>query len=171
MLQPADLAGTPTSPAADDLRAWLRPPMPCATYRSAGKVTAARAIQVLYPVAETIPTVLLEHVAVYRAGGAAQYLHELRRALAGCRGCTEHGRGWRIVDTRVGTPDSILVRLTETVEYGDGASRLQSTYVAVARAGNAMVVLADLGWEAGDGHESLVRALAPIAVNRASIVG
>jgi hypothetical protein len=85
MLQPADLGGAETAPAADDLRPWLRPPQPFGPYRSDGQRGTERAIQILYPVSDIRPTVLLEYVTVYRGGGAAQYLREFTRAVTRCR--------------------------------------------------------------------------------------
>ncbi|WP_199509860.1 hypothetical protein [Nucisporomicrobium flavum] len=169
MLQPADL-GVPVTTAAADLRPWLRPPQPCGPFRSSARRTADNAVQALYPVSEIRPTVLLEYVAVYRGGGAAQYLRELRRAVTRCHGCTDPaGRTWRLLDTRVAGRDSLLIGVAETFDYGDSV-RVKTTYVAVARVGHAVVVLADIGWEAGDGHENLVREFVPIAVDRASIL-
>jgi len=170
MLQPADLGGHETSPADDDLRPWLRPPQPCVAYRSAAKRGADRAIRAVYPVGDVRPTVLVEYVAVYRAGGAAQYLRELQRAVSRCRGCTDEGRSWRIVDRGIVGRHSLLLAVSETVSYGDTSSRVKTTYIAVARTGHAIVVLADIGWEVGDGHEALVRDLAPLAVARASVL-
>jgi hypothetical protein len=60
--------------------------------------------QVLYPVSDSRPTVLLEYVTVYRGDGAAQYLREFTRAVTRCRGCSDQERTWRVVGTaRAGT--------------------------------------------------------------------
>jgi hypothetical protein len=169
MLQPADL-GVDVTPAAADLRPWLRPPQPCGTFRSSARRTADNAVQALYPVSDIQPTVLLEYVAVYRGGGAAQYLRELRRAVSRCHGCTDRaGRTWTLRGTGVAGRASLLISVSETIEYG-GSPRVKTTYVAVARVGHAVVVLADIGWEAGDGHEALVREFVPIAAQRASVL-
>ncbi|MFI1994532.1 hypothetical protein [Actinoplanes sp. NPDC020271] len=170
MLQPADLGGVETMPAADDLRPWLRPPQPCALYRSAALRGADRAVEAVYPVGDVRPTVLLEYVAVYRGGGAAQYLRELTRAVTRCSGCTDTGRTWQVVGTGIAGRHSLLLSVRETVGY-EGDNRVQTSYVAVARTGHAIVVLADIGWEIGDGHEAVVRDLAPVAVARAAVVG
>lgn len=170
MLQPADLGGRDVTPAADDLRPWLRPPQPCGTYRSAARRVADRAVQALYPVSEIRPTVLLEYVAVYRGQGAAQYMRELERAVGHCKVCVADGRTWRILEHGVAGRQSLLLSVSETVGY-EGDTRVQTTYLAVARTGPAIVVLADLGWEVGDGHVDLVRTFAPVAVTRAAILG
>jgi hypothetical protein len=170
MLQPADLGGVETAPAAEDLRLWLRPPQPFGPYRSAAARGADRAVQVLYPVGEVRPTVLLEYVAVYRGAGAAQYLREIDRAIGPCGGRTDvAGRTWRIVGREIAGRHSLLLSVSEVTGYED-STRVKTTYVAVARTGHAIVVLADIGWEVGDGHETLVRGLAPAAVSRAAIL-
>ena len=170
MLQPADLGGHETAPADDDLRPWLRPPQPCGVFRSAAKRTAERAIQAVYPVGDIRPTVLLEDVAYYRGTGAAQYLRELARAVGHCGGCTDQERTWRILDHGVAGRESLLLSVKETVSQ-EGSSRVKTTYLVAARTGHAVVVLSDIGWELGDGHEALVRQFAPAAVARASILG
>ena len=170
MLQPADLGGVAISPAAAALRPELRPPQPFVRYHSAAKRVADRAVQAVYPVGDVRPTVLLEYVATYRGGGAAQYLRELRQAVRHSTGRTDDGRTWRILDQGIAGRHSMLLSVSQTVEYGDTGSRVQTIYVAVARVGHAVVVLADIGWEVGDGHEVIVRGLAPAAVLRASVL-
>jgi hypothetical protein len=59
--------------------------------------------------------------------------------------------------------------VTETVGY-DGGERVKTSYVAIVRTGHAIVVLADIGWELGDGHASLVHGLVPAAVARAAML-
>jgi hypothetical protein len=169
MLQPADLGGVVPVPAEQDLWPWLRPPAPCARVSGLGVRTAERAVRVVYPVAETQPTVLLEYVAVYRGSGAERYLWRLRRAVSRpCGSCVADGRTWRLSRTGVAGRNSLLLSVSQTVEYPDGTGRVQTAYVVVARVGHAVVVVADGGWEYGDGHRSLVRRLAPIAVHRAA---
>jgi hypothetical protein len=170
MLQPVDIGGVETSPAAEDLRPWLRPPQPFGPYRSAAERGADRAVQVLYPVGDVRPTVPLEYVAVYRGAGAAQYLREIERAVGRCGGRTDvDGRTWRVVGRGIAGRHSLLLSVAEVTGYED-STRVKTTYVAVARVGHAIVVLADIGWEVGDGHQTLVRDLAPAAVSRAAIL-
>ncbi|MFG1605202.1 hypothetical protein [Actinoplanes sp. NPDC049265] len=169
MLQPADLAGAVPVPADQDLWPWLRPPAPHAYLSRVGVRTAERAVRVVYPVAETQPTVLLEYVAVYRGMGAERYLWRLRGAVSRPHArCAADGRTWRLAATGVAGRDSLLLSVSQTVQYPDGTGRVQTAYVAVARVGHALVVVADVGWEYGDGHRSLTRRLAPVAVRRAA---
>lgn len=173
-LQPEDLGGAATAPADAELRPYLRPPQPCAApggYPAVGSRRASGAVSALYPVAETRPTVLLEDLGVYQNDGAHRYLRQLRRAVAGAGGCTDATGRWTVLAYDVAGRDSVLLRLREQVEDYDGNLVTRSTYLFVARVGAAVVTLADLGWELGDGHESVVRDLAPAAVRRAGTLG
>jgi hypothetical protein len=105
----------------------------------------------------------VEHVAVYRSRGAHRHLRELRRAVAASGGAG----GWSVLASGVAGDESVLLRLREHLDY---AGVGKDTYVVVARTGRALVVVADTGWETGDGHEALVRALGPAAVRRAGIL-
>jgi hypothetical protein len=166
MLQPEDLHGHILGPAPDDLWPNLRPPQPCAdAYPSTRQRRSDRAISGLVGVGER-PTVVVEEVAVYRSNGARRYLRDLRRALRGCGGVDEQGGRWTVLDTRVAGRDSLLLRLRQDIDYG--GPTIKDTYLAVARVGRALVVVADVGWEDGDGHEALVRELITAAVRRAS---
>jgi hypothetical protein len=167
-LQPTDLGGVVPQPADPHLRAALRPPQPCvpdglpalAARYAAGAVTA------VYPVdGGSRPTVLLEDIGLYRGAGAREYMRELRRAVASCEGCTDATGTWSVLDRRVAGRESLLLRLETAVDI-EGSVFLQHSYIVVARAGKAVVVLADLGWEAGDGHEDVVRSLTKAAVRR-----
>jgi hypothetical protein len=124
-----------------------------------------RTLAAAYPVGERW-TVLLEHVTAYRGLGAADYLHELRQELSGDRGWAEPGRRWVAVDEDIAGDESLLVRLRETAG-GGRLVHLRTRYLVVARTGGAVLVLADLGWDDGDGREALVRQLAAPAVWRA----
>ena len=159
MLQPADLGGAPTTTVTDGSWSALRPPQPCGPYPSDRLRRAERAVQAMIGVGER-PTVIVNDVGVYRPGGARTYLAQLRRAVAGCS-------GWSVLDTGVAGDESVLLRLREHIDY---ANTDKYTYVLVARTGRALVVVADAGWEDGDGHESLVRELGVAAVRRAAVV-
>ncbi|MET0520746.1 MAG: hypothetical protein ABW156_02045 [Jiangellaceae bacterium] len=163
LLQPADLGGATPGPLTDDTWSGLRRPQPCpgVALPSAAFVQDQRAVSAMIGFGER-PTVIMEHVATYRADGADRYLAELRRDLASC-GDT----GWTVLATGVAGDESMLLRLREYVDY---AQTWKNTYVLVARVGSALVVLADTGWEAGNGHESLVRDLSAAAVSRAAVV-
>jgi len=152
--------------------AWpaLRPPQPCADgpYRSAALRRVDRTVSGLVGVGER-PTVLVEHVTIYRANGAQSYLRQLRRALDRCAGTDARGTEWTVLATGVAGRDSLLLRMREEVDYGDRLV-VKDTYLAVARVGRAVVVVADVGWEDGDGHEPLVRESITTAVRQASIL-
>lgn len=170
LLQPEDLRGASMSPADDDSWPGLRPPQPCAdgTYRSTALRRTDRAASALVGVDER-PTVVVEYLAIYRANGAHRYLRELRRALNRCHGIDEQGNRWKILATGVAGRDSMLLRLRERFEFA-GEIVTKNTYLAVARVGRALVMVADVGWEISDGHRALVRELITPAVRRARIL-
>jgi hypothetical protein len=163
LLQSGDLGGATPGPLTDDTWSGLRPPQPCpgVALRSAAFVQDERAMSVMVGIGDR-PTVVMEHVATYRADGADRYLTELSRNLASC-----DDTGWTVLATGVAGDESMLLRLREYVDY---AQTWKNTYVLVARVGSALVVLADTGWENGNGHESLVRDLSGAAVRRAAVV-
>ncbi|GAA3346063.1 hypothetical protein GCM10020358_55630 [Amorphoplanes nipponensis] len=160
LLQPADLGGAGTTAVTDDYWAALQPPQPCGPYPSARLRRADRAVQAMIGVDDR-PTVVVNDVAIYAADGAHRYLRQLRRAVAGC------GPGWAVLATGVAGDESVLLRHREHIDYADTD---KDTYVVVARTGRALVVVADTGWETADGHEAVVRDLAPVAVGRAAVV-
>ncbi|HWG98697.1 MAG TPA: hypothetical protein VNV66_05085 [Pilimelia sp.] len=168
MLQPEDLGGATPTPVDGDAWRILRPPMPCGdrAYPSVALFRAQRAVSVLLGVDDR-PTVVVEHLATYRSTGARQYLRELRHALVRHGGCDTPDREWTLLATGVAGPGSMLIRMRERIEYG-GETLVKDTYLAVARVHRAVVVLADVGWETGHGHEALVRRLITVAVRRAS---
>jgi hypothetical protein len=161
MLQAADLHGAAPEPVTDDYWSALRPPQPCGPYAGAGRSRADRAISAVVGIDDR-PTVVMEHVAVHGPRGAHRYLRDLRRAA---RGCAESGVRWTVRGTGLAGDESLLLRRREYVEF---AGTYKNTYVAVARTGRVLVVVADAGWETGSGHESLVRELAVRAVSRAA---
>lgn len=167
-LQPADLGGVVPQPADPELRPALRPPQPCVTggFASLTDRYAPGAVTAVYPVAEDRPTVLLEDIGLYRGSGARWYMRELRRAVRSCEGCTDSSGIWSVIGRGIAGRDSLLLRLETAVDI-EGSVYVHHDYILVARVGKAVVVLADLGWEVGDGHEDLVRSLAPAAVRRA----
>jgi len=172
-LQPADLGGISPIPVTDDFRQYLRPPQPRAhhVYRSAALRKANGTISILYPVSENHPTVVLETVSIYRTGGAQLYMRELRRAVSRCGGLTDATGRWTLLTTGVAGRDSLLIRLQQKTEDHGGNQIIQTTYIVVARAGKAVVALADIGWETGNGHTDIVRKLAVPAVKRARTAG
>jgi hypothetical protein len=89
------------------------------------------------------PTVVLEHVALYRSDGARRYLGELRRALPTCA-----EPRWTRLATGIAGDESLLLGLRE---YVDHAQASKFTVVLVARVERVLVVVADTGWETGRG--------------------
>ena len=104
-----------------------------------------------------------ELVGVYRDGGAAQFLAELRDQLRRCPGTPDEG--WAQVGGGLGGDDSLLVRRTFQQARGGNPPTTMNQYVGVVRIGRVVVVLASVGWEAPMGFEQIVRALAPTAVS------
>jgi hypothetical protein len=168
LLQPEDLAGAQTVALPPSRWGHLRPPRPGPdTFRSDVLRRTDRAIAATYTVADR-PTRVLEHVSTYRRSGAADYLAELRNALSGYHGCVEPTRRWMAVDEDLLGDESVMLRLREDRHGSAGhPGRLWTSYLLVARVGAGIIVLGDLGWAGGDGHEAVVRHLAPAAVCRA----
>jgi hypothetical protein len=168
MLQPEDLRGAFVSAVDGDTWSQLRPPQPCAdrSYPSDGLRRDDRAVMAVVGIDER-PTVVVEHVATYRANGAHRYLRDLRRALAVCGGIDEEGGRWTVLATGVAGDESLLLRHRTYLDYAD---MYHNTYLTVARIGRVLVVVADAGWETGSGHEPLVRELSTIAVWRAAVL-
>jgi hypothetical protein len=159
MLRAEDLHGVTPEPVTDDYWSALRPPRPCSDrpHASTALRRADRAVWAMIGVDDR-PTVVLHHVAFYRSGGAQLYLRELRTALSTCD-------SWTRLATGVAGDESLLLRFREYIDY---AQAYKNTYVLVARAGGALVVVADTGWETASGHENLVRELGVKAVQRLS---
>jgi hypothetical protein len=115
------------------------------------------------------PTVVVEYIAVYHSNGAHRYLRDLRRALETGHGAGDRPGRWKILAARVAGPDSVLLRLRADIEYA-GEAITRDTYVAVARVGRLLVVVADAGAERSTGHRGLVEELITPAVRRASVL-
>jgi hypothetical protein len=168
MLQPADLRGATPEPFTDDHWSALLPPQPCAgtTYPSAALRRAGRSVSAMVGMNE-LPTVVLEHVAVYKSDGAHRYLRELRRGLAACDGPDQQGARWTTLATGVAGDESLLLRRRVYLDY---AGTYHNSYLVVARVGRVLVVVADIGWETAGGHRALVRELGAKAVRRAAVL-
>jgi hypothetical protein len=167
LLQPEDLAGPRTSPAGTRPFA---PPRPCAEpgYPSDGALLGSTAVEVYYRApgvpADYIPTTTIqEYVALYRADGAARFLADLNAALVRCPGTTSP---WRVVDRGLAGEESILIRVGPT----NTGHAMVDQYIAVARSGRVVVVVADLGWEDTVDTTERVRSLIPVALRRASTI-
>jgi hypothetical protein len=167
-IQAEDLGGAEIMTPDATLRPFLRPALPCGArrYHSLGLRRAAGSISFMHHYAER-PTVVIEHVALYRADGARRYLAELRRAM-GRHGCTDRTGRWTVLRRDVAGRDSLLIRLRERTTGYEGRPIIKDTYLIVARVGRAVVTLSDIGWEESSGHAPVVRTLIPIALRRAA---
>ncbi|MDI6097378.1 hypothetical protein QLQ12_02020 [Actinoplanes sp. NEAU-A12] len=156
MLRPADLGGAETREA--DAESWpaLRPPRPCGM--RAPKPAADRAVSAIVD-ADRAPVVVLEYVAQHPAGAAERYLRRLRAAVRDCP-------NWRL--EKSGT-DTLTMRWTQTWEHVDDRVT-HHTYVAVARTGRAIVLVADLGWETSSGERARAERLITPATRRAAVL-
>jgi hypothetical protein len=65
---------------------------------------------------------------------------------------------------------SVLVRIDQKESYAGEKKETVSRYAALARAGDVIVVIADLGWENTGGSEELARELISRAVERAGTI-
>jgi hypothetical protein len=152
LLRPADLGGV--APRAADGDDWpqLRPPRPCGA--AVPVPVTDRAVAAVIDV-DGAPESIMEYVAVHR--DPDRYLRKLRKALRNCP-------DWRIEQSRA---DGLTLRWTQRWEHVEDEIT-HHTYVAVARTGRAVVVVADSGWETSDGDRAVAERLLVTAVRRAS---
>ncbi|MEV0900030.1 hypothetical protein [Actinoplanes sp. NPDC049802] len=173
LLQPADIRGARPENLEQGEYAYVRPLRPCgdARYRSDSTRTAAVAKRYVVPGPgqETVPTVVVQFIGRHSAGGAAGQVQDIDAALAKCPGGLGEGRRkWDIIESDA---DSILVRIGQRFSYADEEPATVNHYAALARVNDAIVVVADMGWENMDGSEDLVRDLIGKARQRAEAVG
>jgi len=163
MLQASELHGATPSTLDDNSWGHLRPPEPCADvpYPSAALCRSSRSIAAAVGVNVTV-----EYVGVYWPNGARRYVHDLQRALDTCRGVDGQGR-WEIIETGLAGRYSVLLR-----QRADRAGRAatRDTFIAIARLGRVLVVVADVGGEAGDGRRELVAELISPALRRTNFL-
>jgi hypothetical protein len=118
-----------------------------------------------------IPSVVTEFVGRHAPGGAAAQFQEIGEALKRCPGgLGEDQRRWTILGTPDAGDQSVLVRIDQKESYADEKKETVSRYAALARTGDVIVVVADLGWENTGGSEKLVRDLIGKAVDRAGTI-
>ncbi|MEV6523954.1 hypothetical protein AB0M43_18545 [Longispora sp. NPDC051575] len=119
-----------------------------------------------------IVSTVQERVSIYRAGGAAAFLGEVREQVGRCPGVPGAGSGaWQILGSAGLGDDSVVLRNTKYVTYLPGKpGGEQQTYAVLVRIGDVVVVVADLGWETGAGHEPVLRQIAARAVERAAVL-
>jgi hypothetical protein len=165
----SDAAGTSDIPASA-----LRPCGDSDPYPSDDSRTAAVAVSYAPGSggAGTVPNVFVEFVGRHAPGGAADQFDEINKALRRCPGSlAEKKRRWTKLGTDIAGDESVLVRIDQRMSYGDEEPETVSDYAALARTGDMIVVVADIGWENLDGSEKLVRDLIGKAVRRAGNTG
>lgn len=167
LLQPGDLGGAKLAPLPEGQSAHLRPARPCNTrYPSDATRTAAVAMraQVTTGTNQT-PLIVLQYVGLH-PGKATAAFADIAAALRQCPGSLKSGQHkWETVGTGIAGDESMLLRVSERFEYG-GSEVTTTTPVVVARVGDYVTVVADLGWETASGDEQYVRQLAAKAVER-----
>ncbi|MEO3819628.1 hypothetical protein [Plantactinospora sp. B24E8] len=167
LLQPADLHGAKLEPVPEGESAHLRPARPCgARYPSDRTRTAAVAMRAyVSPADGYTPHVVLQYVGLH-PGHAEAAFDEIAEAVRGCPGNLESGQlRWEVAGTGIAGDESLLVRVSERFSYGDEA-HVVTTPTVIARVGDHVTVLADLGWENASGDEPKLRQLATKAVER-----
>ncbi|BBH69268.1 hypothetical protein ACTI_59530 [Actinoplanes sp. OR16] len=175
VLQPSDVRDAEAAPLDQGLHAHVRPLRPCGDdrYPSDETRTDAVAMRFIVPGAEanSTPSVVTEFVGLHSSGGAAAQFAEISAALQKCPGGLGSGadeRRWTVLDS---DDDSMLVRIDQRYAYADQTPETVSNFAALSRVGDAIVVVADLGWENMGGSEDLVRSLITKAEERASTIG
>jgi hypothetical protein len=173
LLQPADLNGAEMKPVDGDAGKALRPPRPCGdAHPSDPARVASTAATAVHPSAgggeSTAPSVILETIVRYRPGSGAQAFDELMAAIARCPGTAgADTREWQSLGPLDAGDEAVLFRTSTQVRADDQATLAPWTWpVAVARVGDDLVLVADLGWETMNGEETTVRSLITAAVQR-----
>jgi hypothetical protein len=167
LLQPQDLGGSALEPLREGQSAHLRPARPCdARYPSdATRSTAVAMRAQVGPGANQTPLIVIQYVGLH-PGRATAAFADIAAAVRRCPGSLRSGqRQWRTAGTGIAGDESMLLRVSERFEYGD-TKVVTTTPVVVARVGDYITVLADLGWETASGDERYVRQLAAKAVER-----
>jgi len=167
LLQPADLGGSTLEPLAEGQSEHLRPARPCdARYPSDATRTSAVAMRAQVSSGEgQTPTIVIQYVGRH-PGHADKAFDEIAAAVRRCPGGLGEGeRQWRTAGEGGAGDESLLLRVSERIEYG-GQETTVTTPVVVARVGDYITVVADLGWESAGGDEQRVRQLATTAADR-----
>lgn len=176
LLQPADVRDAEPEPLPEGEFSYLRPLRPCGEERYPSDSSREDAVAVRYVPEPAsggeIPSVVTEFVGRHAPGGAAEQFEEIGAALKRCPGGLGEGeRRWTILGSPNAGDQSVLVRVDQKESYADEKKETVSRYAALARVGDAIVVVADLGWENTGGSEKLVRELIGKAVQRAGTIG
>ncbi|MEU4564446.1 hypothetical protein AB0F72_39210 [Actinoplanes sp. NPDC023936] len=168
LLQPADVGGAQPEKLPEGEFAHVRPVRPCGDepYPSDRLRTGAVAMRYLVRSDEgSVPTIVTEFLG---RGGAAEQFADIRAALDRCPGGLGEGqRRWSVIGTGIAGDESVLVRIDERFSYADEEPATVSQFAGVARSGDMLVVVTDVGWENLGGSEELVRELTGKAVRRA----
>lgn len=173
LLQPSDTRNAEAQPLEEGDFSHVRPLRPCgdAKYSSDGSRTDAVATRFTVPGAEqgSVPSVVVQFVGKHAAGGAADQFKEIDAALDKCPGgLGKDQHKWTIIDADA---NSILVRIEQRFSYADEEPATVSHFAALSKVNDAIVVVADLGWENMGGSEALVRDLIAKAEKRAATIG
>ncbi|WP_229068964.1 hypothetical protein [Actinoplanes sp. DH11] len=172
LLQPGDVRDAEGQPFEQGEVTHVRPLRPCGDAPYASDESRVDAVAMRYIVENTqegsTPTVVAQFVGRHRPGGAAEQFAEIGAALDRCPGgLGEDEKKWAVLDA---DDDSMVVRIDERFSYADEAPSTVSHYAAMSRVGDAVVVVADLGWENLGGDEKLVRDLIAKAEERAATI-
>ncbi|MEE6261542.1 hypothetical protein [Plantactinospora sonchi] len=167
LLQPEDLNGARLEPVPDGESAHLRPARPCdARYPSDRTRTAAVAMRAYVSQGDGYTShVVLQYVGLH-PGHAETAFDEIVDAVRQCPGSLGTGQQrWEVAGTGVAGDESLLLRVSERFNYGDDV-HVVTTPAVIARVGDHVTVVADLGWENAGGSEPELRLLAAKAVER-----
>jgi hypothetical protein len=175
LLAPADVSGAKPEALANGELSYLRPLRPCGDERYTSDSSRDDAVAVKYvpypPSGGDVPAVVIEFVARHAPGGAAEQFKEIGEALKRCPGGLGEGqRRWTVLASPDAGDQSLLVRIDQKESYADEEKEIVGRYAALARVGDVIVVVTDLGWENIGGSEKLVRELIGKAVQRAGTI-
>jgi hypothetical protein len=148
----------------------VSPPAFCgATFASRGDIGIRRSSQLLWrhradPEGSTPAGTVTETVTVYRGRGATRFVTDLRAAVAGCRsqkiGTISHT--YKALGSVVSGRDSVLIEDSTPAFAEDGTpvSGRRYVYWAAVRAGDAVALVENEGWEdaSADRTESVLFA-------------
>ncbi|MEU4625149.1 hypothetical protein AB0G04_34890 [Actinoplanes sp. NPDC023801] len=172
LLQPADVHDARPESLEEGEFAHVRPLRPCRGDRYPSDATRTDAVAKRYVVpgeqGGSTPSVIVQFVGRHTSGGAADQVRDILAALDRCPG----GLGkdeyrWDVLES---SAETTLVRIGQRFSYADEEPATVNHYAALTRVGDAVIVVADLGWENMDGSEPLVRELITKARERAAAI-
>ncbi|WP_328473778.1 hypothetical protein OHA21_13400 [Actinoplanes sp. NBC_00393] len=172
LLQAADVNDAEPEALEQGDLAVYRPLRPCGTEPYPSDKTRTDAVAVRYVVdptaAGTAPVVVVHFIGRHTPGGAAEQFDHIGAALKRCPGGLGEGeRQWTVLES---SDDRMLVRIDEMITYGGEKPAKVSYYAGLARVGDAVVTVTDLGWEDIGGSEKVARDLLGKAVQRAGTI-